>query len=59
MTERELFIQSIPQIAEMIVECRKLSEDEFQQWKSEVVREARDGAKSFIKKVIMVIEDNL
>lgn len=56
MTERELFIMCIPQIAEMIVECRKLSEDEFQQWEREFVRTVKSNEKSFIKKVIMVIE---
>lgn len=59
MTERNLYVQSIPLVAEIIVERWKLSKSEFRQWKNEVMRETMDSAKPFMEKVIMVIEDNL
>ena len=34
MTERDVFVQAVPQIAEMVVEARKLTDEEFAQWKS-------------------------
>lgn len=33
MTERELFYKMLPEIAEMVVECRKMSVDEYEDWK--------------------------
>lgn len=31
MTERDVFVQAIPQIAEMVVEARRLTVGEFQE----------------------------
>ena len=59
MTERELFEQLIPQIAELIMEARKLSLEEFQSWKREMMEATPDRAKAFISKIFVVIEDNL
>lgn len=36
MTEREMFDIAVPKIAEMVVEARKLTDEEFAQWKSGV-----------------------
>lgn len=59
MTERDLFEQLIPQIAELVIEARKLSIEEFQSWKREMMEATPDRAKSFIGKIFVVIEDNL
>ena len=59
MTERDLFEQLIPQIAELIIEVRKLSVEEFQSWKREMMEATPDCAKAFISKIFVVIEDNL
>lgn len=59
MTERELYEHIIPQVAEMTVEARKLSSDEFQTWKRETIEAAPDIAKPFICKLFVVIENNL
>lgn len=29
MTERDVFVQAVPQIAEMVVEARKLTDEEY------------------------------
>mgnify|MGYP003244502293 CR=1 FL=1 len=38
MTEREMFDVAVPKIAEMVVEARKLTDEEFAQWKVESCR---------------------
>lgn len=59
MTERDLFEQLIPQIAELIIEARKLSVEEFHSWKREMMEATPDRAKAFISKIFVVIENNL
>lgn len=59
MTERDVFVQAIPQIAEMVVEARKLTGEEFQEWHDEVMKSVPDKAKPFIEKVFMVVANNL
>ena len=56
---RKLREEIIQMVAELIVECRKLSKSEFQQLKNEVMRETTATAKPFIERVIMVVEDSL
>ena len=52
-------MQAVPQIAEMVVEARKLTGEEFQEWHDEVMKSVPDKAKPFIEKVFMVVADNL
>ena len=62
MSERELFKQSIPQIAEMIVICRGMAPEQYQNFKKEWLAEvARDRPKAlpFIRKVFIVIDTYL
>lgn len=59
MTERSVFIQAIPQIAEMVVEARKLTAEEFQEWHDEVMKSVPDKAKPFIEKLFIVVANNL
>lgn len=56
MSEYDLFVQCIPTIAKIIVQCRKMSETEFKEWKQKYVQNAPDNTKEFIKKVITVID---
>ena len=62
MSERELFRQSIPQIAEMIMICRRMAPERYQQfkrdWLAEVGRRA-EKALPFIRKVFIVIDTYL
>ena len=55
---RKLREEIIQMVADLIVECRKLSKSEFLQWKNEVMRETTATAKPFIERVIMVVEDS-
>lgn len=59
MTERDVFVQAVPQIAEMVVEARKLTDEEFAQWKSGVLQDTPERIRPFIEKIYVVIEESL
>lgn len=59
MTERALFYKCIPQIAEMVVECRKMNMHEYEAFKLDVMESIPDEAAGFIGKVFAVIETEL
>ncbi len=56
MKEREFYIQVIPQITEIIIECRRLSVEQYREWKIEVLRTTSPEAKLFAEKVLQVID---
>lgn len=59
MTERELFIESIPQIAEIAVECKKMSPERYAEIKEELLQSVPEVARSFMKKVFLVVDKQL
>lgn len=59
MTERKLFEQCIPLIAEIIVEARKMTAKEYYEWKVSVIRDTNEKATDFMKKIFLVIEEYL
>lgn len=62
MSERDLFIQSIPQIAEMVVEIQKMEPEQYEEFKREYLEEVKanaPGAVEFIEKVLIVIDTYL
>lgn len=56
MTERELYVSCIPQIAEIAARCRRLSGGEYQDWKEETMEHCPDVVKGFMGKVLTVID---
>lgn len=59
MTERDIFVQAIPQIVEMVVGARKLTDEEFAQWKSGVLQDTPERIRPFIEKIYVLIEESL
>ncbi|NBJ97773.1 hypothetical protein D5282_10600 [bacterium 1xD8-48] len=59
MTELDLYLQHIPMIAEIIVRYRKLSAQQYEEWKRKTVEASPDAAKEFIIKVFTVISAEL
>lgn len=62
MTERELMIECIPQIAEMALEIQKMTPEQYQEFKQERLTEVERSypvALGFIKKVYQIIEWSL
>lgn len=56
MTEREIFIENIPQIAEIIVMIRGWNRQQYEEWKADTLVRTPPGAVGFIRKVFIVIE---
>lgn len=59
MSERDLFIQCIPMIAQIIVECRKMDKQQYEEWKKEWIETIADETKEFAGKVFIVIDEML
>ena len=62
MTERELMIECIPQITEMALEIKKMTPDQYQEFKQEHLTEVERTypvALGFIKKIYQIIEWSL
>lgn len=59
MTELELFEQSIPTIAEMVVECKKMSPENYMKAKEEILHKTAESASPFISKIFIVIDSML
>ena len=61
MSEREVYISIIPDVAELIVYLKRLSREEQEQVKSEMIKgcESMQQAFEFIKKLWIVIEMQL
>lgn len=56
MTEQELFVQSIPAIAELVVWARTVPDEEFVAWELETLMETTGSARELTKKILTVIE---
>ena len=59
MTERELMIECIPQITEMALEIKKMTPDQYLEFKQEHLTEVERTypvALGFIKKMYQIIE---
>lgn len=62
MTERELMIECIPQITEMALEIKKMTPDQYLEFKQEHLTEVERTypvALGFIKKMYQIIEWSL
>ncbi len=59
MSEREFLAECVPMMVEMVVECRKMSQQEYEDWKREVMEAVPDKAKDFMRKVLICIDEVL
>ena len=62
MTERELMIECIPQITEIALEIKKITTDQYMEFKQEHLTEVErtyPAALGFIKKMYQIIEWSL
>ena len=62
MTERELMIECIPQITEMALEIKKMTPEQYQEFKQEHLTEVERSypvALGFMKKIYQIIEWSL
>lgn len=56
MTEQELYIKLIPEIAKIAEQCRKMDEEKYAAWKKEIITGTPDEVRDFIRKVTVVVD---
>ena len=56
MTERELFVESIPVVAEMAVTLRRTGWAGYAEWKEEAVASAPPSARGFVGRILTVLD---
>ena len=62
MTERELMIECIPEITEMVLEIKKMTLEQYQEFKKEHLTEVERScplALGFMKKIYQIIDWSL
>lgn len=56
MSEKDLYLMYLPQIAELIVSCQQMEQKDYEQWKKETRESVLDAAVDFMEKVFVVID---
>jgi len=56
MSERELYLMYLPQIAELIVNCQEMTPEGYEQWKRETRESVPDAAVDFMEKVFVITD---
>lgn len=56
MSERDLYLLYLSQIAELIVDCQQMTHESYEQWKKETRESTPDDAMGFMEKVIAVVD---
>ena len=59
MSERDLYLLYLSQIAELIVDCQQMTQEGYEQWKQETRESTPDDAMGFMEKVIAVVDNHL
>ena len=59
MTERQLIEDRIQEIAEIVGEARKLTPQEYKDWKIFVLNSAAEETRGFAERVLLLIEQCL
>lgn len=56
MSEKDLYLMYLPQIAEMIASCQQMTPEGYELWKKETRESTPDEAKGFMEKVFKVTD---
>lgn len=59
MTERQLIEERIAELAEIVREARKLTQQEYKDWKNFVLNSATEKTRGFTERVLPLIEQCL
>lgn len=59
MTERQLIEDHIPELAEIVGETRKLTQQEYEDWRSSVLNSATEKTRGFTERVLSLLEQCL
>jgi len=56
MSERDMYLMFLPQIAEMIVNCQQMTQDGYKQWKQQTRESTPDDAIGFMEKIFVITD---
>lgn len=56
MSERDLYLMFLPQIAELIIDCQQMTQESYEQWKQETRESIPVDAVNFMEKVFIVTD---
>jgi hypothetical protein len=56
MSERDLYLMFLPQIAELIIDCQQMTQESYEQWKQETRESIPVDAVDFMEKVFIVTD---
>ena len=59
MTERQLLEEHITELAEIVGEARKLTQQEYEDWKNSILDSATEKIRGFTEHVLLLIEQYL
>lgn len=59
MTERQLLEEHITELAEIVGEARKLTQQEYEDWRSFVLNSATEKTRGFTERVLSLVEQCL
>lgn len=59
MTERQLLEEHITELAEIVGEARKLTQQEYEDWKNSILDSATEKTRGFTEHVLLLIEQCL
>lgn len=59
MTERQLIEEHIPELAEIVGEARKLTQQEYEDWRSFIINSATEKTRGFTEHVLSLVEQCL
>lgn len=59
MTERQLIEEHITELAEIVGEARKLTQQEYEDWKNFVLNSATEKTRGFAEHVLSLVEQCL
>lgn len=54
MSERDLYLMFLPQIAELVVSCQQMDRENCEQWKQETKESVPYESASFMEKVFVI-----
>ena len=56
MSERDLYLMYLPQIAEMIVSCQQMTPEGYERWKTETKESIPNEDMGFMEKVFVITD---
>lgn len=56
MSEREFYLMHLPQIAELIADCQQMTQEDYEQWKTETRESVPVDSVEIMEKVFVITD---